>query len=94
MMKEIFYSSIGTISLTSHKFKELVEDLIQNEQLTKEEGKRLYDEIMPSKRGRIEISSFGLFGASKKQYSSTCNGKIKCFCRKFFQKHSFFARFN
>lgn len=45
MIKELFYSGIGTISLTTNKFKELVEDLIQNEQLTKEEGKRLFDEV-------------------------------------------------
>lgn len=39
--QQILYSFIGTIKLSSDKLKELMEDLIQNQQYTEDEGKRI-----------------------------------------------------
>ncbi|MBK6339462.1 MAG: hypothetical protein IPH74_00425 [Bacteroidetes bacterium] len=86
MMKEIFYSSIGTISLTSHKFKELVEDLIQNEQLTKEEGKRLYDEIMQNtqvKGEELKSVVLGYLEQVKSNIQAPAMEKLNAFAENF-----------
>lgn len=40
---KIIYTAIGAASITNEKFKELIEDLIQNNHYTEEEGKRLTD---------------------------------------------------
>lgn len=52
MIKNAIYSGIGVAALTTNKIKELVEDLIQNEQLTKEEGKRLVDAFLQDAESR------------------------------------------
>ena len=45
-IKNTIYTSIGVVSITNDKFKELVEDLIQNNHYTKDEGKRLTDDFL------------------------------------------------
>jgi polyhydroxyalkanoate synthesis regulator phasin len=44
-MKKIIYSTVGTAFLFQEKIKELLEDLIQNQHYTEEEGKRIVDEF-------------------------------------------------
>jgi polyhydroxyalkanoate synthesis regulator phasin len=44
-MKKIIYSTVGTVFLFQEKIKELLEDLIQNQHYTEEEGKRIVDEF-------------------------------------------------
>ncbi|MEN9448279.1 MAG: hypothetical protein RJA25_1569 [Bacteroidota bacterium] len=73
LVKKAIYMSIGVASVTNEKFKELMEDLIQNDQFTEDEGKRLvddffiklreqYDTINTSFQVRIDeaLSKFGI----------------------------------
>jgi polyhydroxyalkanoate synthesis regulator phasin len=46
LAKKIIYTTIGAASVTNEKLKELVEDLIQNNQFTEEEGKRIIDSFL------------------------------------------------
>lgn len=46
LIQKIIYTSIGIASVTNEKFKELVEDLIQNNHFTEDEGKRIVDEFL------------------------------------------------
>ena len=43
--EKIVYNTVGTIKIASDKFKELLEDLIQNNQYTEDEGKRIVQDI-------------------------------------------------
>lgn len=86
MLKEILYSSIGTLSLTINKFKELIEDLIQNEQLTKEEGKRLVDEaIVGSQNRSVEVKAIfeGYVDQLKKNIQKPAMEKLNTIADKF-----------
>lgn len=44
-MKRVVYHIVGTTSILQDKLKELLEDLIQNQDYTEEEGKRIVDEF-------------------------------------------------
>ncbi|QQR97190.1 MAG: hypothetical protein IPK18_09900 [Sphingobacteriales bacterium] len=44
-MKNIVYNIVGTTHLFQEKFKELLEDLIQNQHYTEEQGKRIIDDF-------------------------------------------------
>ena len=46
VIKKIIYTSIGAASVTNEKFKELIEDLIQNNHFTEDEGKRIVDTFL------------------------------------------------
>ena len=46
LFKRIIYTSLGAATITNEKFKELLEDLIQNSQFTEEEGKRIVDSFL------------------------------------------------
>ncbi|MFN8267235.1 MAG: hypothetical protein U0T31_04460 [Chitinophagales bacterium] len=51
---KIIYTAIGAASITNEKFKELIEDLIQNNHYTEEEGKRLTDNFLEELRERVD----------------------------------------
>lgn len=44
--QQILYTVVGTIKLSKDKFQELMEDLIQNQQYTEDEGKRITMDFM------------------------------------------------
>ena len=44
--EKIFYTILGTLKLSRDKFLELMEDLIQNQQYTEDEGKRISQELL------------------------------------------------
>ncbi|MCO5232042.1 MAG: hypothetical protein M9958_12900 [Chitinophagales bacterium] len=46
MQQQILYTIVGTLKLSKDKFKELMEDLIQNPQYAQDEGKRISMDIM------------------------------------------------
>ncbi len=54
-IKNTIYTSIGVVSITNDKFKELVEDLIQNNHYTKDEGKRLTDDFLFNLREQLDV---------------------------------------
>ena len=54
LIKKIVYSSIGAASVTNEKFKELVEDLMQNQHFTEEEGKRIVDTFLEDLRQQVD----------------------------------------
>lgn len=41
LQQQLLYTFVGTIKLSKDKFLELLEDLIQNQEYTEEEGKRV-----------------------------------------------------
>ncbi len=46
MFEKIAYNIVGVLSLANTKVKELLEDLIQNNQYTEDEGKRIVSSMM------------------------------------------------
>ncbi|MDB5228903.1 MAG: hypothetical protein JWN78_3096 [Bacteroidota bacterium] len=54
LIKKFIYTSIGVATITNEKFKELVEDLIQNSQFTEEEGKRIVDSFLFDVRQQVD----------------------------------------
>lgn len=54
IIKKIIYTSIGVATVTNEKFKELLEDLIQNSQFTEEEGKRIVDGFLFDLRQQVD----------------------------------------
>jgi len=54
-IKNTIYTSIGAAAITNEKFKELIEDLIQNNHFTKDEGKRITDDFLYNLREKLEI---------------------------------------
>lgn len=59
-MKELIYTTIGVISITNDKFKELLEDLIQNNDYTQDEGKRIVDNFLYNLRQQIDTTNANL----------------------------------
>lgn len=53
-LKRFIYTSIGVASITNEKFKELLEDLIQNNHYTEDEGKRIVDGFLVDLRQQID----------------------------------------
>ncbi|MFN8297000.1 MAG: hypothetical protein U0T69_12445 [Chitinophagales bacterium] len=72
-IKKIIYTSIGAASVTNEKFKELLEDLIQNQHFTEDEGKRIVDTFLVDLRQQID----------------TFNGSIQLKADDFFKKFGF-----
>ena len=54
VIKKIIYTSIGAASVTNEKFKELIEDLIQNNHFTEDEGKRIVDTFLVDLRQQVD----------------------------------------
>ncbi|MCC6583121.1 MAG: hypothetical protein IT271_05415 [Chitinophagales bacterium] len=54
VIKKIIYTSIGAASVTNEKFKELIEDLIQNNHFTEDEGKRIVDTFFVDLRQHVD----------------------------------------
>lgn len=53
-MQRIIYTTVGTMVLVQEKFKELMEDLIQNQHYTEEEGKRIVDDFFYTIRANYD----------------------------------------
>lgn len=45
LLQRAFYNLVGTLHITNNKFKELIEDLIQNGHYTEDEGKRIIQQL-------------------------------------------------
>ena len=54
IIKKFVYTYIGVASVTNEKFKELVEDLIQNNHFTEDEGKRIVDTFLVDLREHVD----------------------------------------
>ena len=54
IFKKIIYNTFGVASITNEKFKELLEDLIQNSQFTEEEGNRIVDSFLFDIRHQVD----------------------------------------
>lgn len=54
LIKKFIYTSIGAASVTNEKFKELLEDLIQNHHFTEDEGKRIVDTFLVDLRQQVD----------------------------------------
>lgn len=53
-IKSSIYTSIGVVAITNEKFKELIEDLIQNNHFTQDEGKRITDNFLFDLREQVD----------------------------------------
>jgi polyhydroxyalkanoate synthesis regulator phasin len=54
LIQKIIYNSIGVAAVTNEKFKELIEDLIQNNHFTEDEGKRIVDSFLFDTRQQLD----------------------------------------
>ena len=54
IIKRLVYTSVGVASITNEKFKELIEDLIQNQHYTEDEGKRIIDTFLFALRVELD----------------------------------------
>jgi polyhydroxyalkanoate synthesis regulator phasin len=54
LIQKLVYTSIGVASVTNEKFKELMEDLIQNNHFTEDEGKRIVDTFLVDLRQQVD----------------------------------------
>ena len=54
LFKRVVYTSLGVATITNEKFKELLEDLIQNSQFTEDEGKRIVDSFLFDLRQQVD----------------------------------------
>jgi polyhydroxyalkanoate synthesis regulator phasin len=55
ILKKVIYTSLGVASVAQDKLKELVEDLIQNDHYTEEEGKRIVDTFLMDLRAQVDM---------------------------------------
>lgn len=53
-IKRSIYTSIGAAVVANEKLKELVEDLLQNQPFTEDEGKRIVDTFLVNLRTQID----------------------------------------
>ena len=60
LVKNSIYTTVGVVSVAQNKFKELVEELIQNGHYTEEEGKRIVDQFFFDLRSRIDDTTGAL----------------------------------
>ena len=60
LIQKLVYTSIGVASVTNEKFKELMEDLIQNNHFTEDEGKRIVDTFLVDLRQQVDNVKFGI----------------------------------
>jgi len=44
-LKNLFYQGLGVISITKDKIEKAIDDLVEKGKLTREEGKKFYDEV-------------------------------------------------
>lgn len=60
IVKKSIYNTVGIFSVAQNKFKELVEELIQNGHFTEDEGKRIIDQFFYDLRTRLDTSTGGI----------------------------------
>lgn len=53
-LKKYIYTSVGIASIANEKFKELLEDLIQNNHFVEEEGERIVDQFFLNLRTDLD----------------------------------------
>ena len=53
-LKKYIYTSVGIASIANEKFKELLEDLIQNNHFVEEEGERIVDQFVLNLRTDLD----------------------------------------
>lgn len=53
-LKNLVYSGVGLVSITTEKFRELVEQLVDERKLSNEEGKKIMDEFFNSTEDKKE----------------------------------------
>ena len=54
LIKRTIYTSIGAAVVSNEKLKELVEDLVQNQPFTEDEGKRIVDTFLENLRTQLD----------------------------------------
>ena len=54
ILKKYIYTSVGIASIANEKFKELLEDLIQNNHFVEEEGERIVDQFFLNLRTDLD----------------------------------------
>lgn len=77
-IKNTIYTSIGVVAITNEKLKELIEDLIQNNHYTKDEGMRITDDFLFNLREQVDQA----------------NGTIQVSIDRILKKYGFNSLFN
>ena len=54
ILKKYIYTSVGIAAIANEKFKELLEDLIQNNHFVEEEGERIVDQFFVNLRADLD----------------------------------------
>lgn len=57
LFKKFIYTGIGLVSITKERLQKNIDELVSNQKLSKEEGKKIVDDVMEkteSKRGELE----------------------------------------
>jgi polyhydroxyalkanoate synthesis regulator phasin len=60
LLKSSIYNMVGVLSVSQNKFKELVEELIQNGHYTEDEGKRIIDQFFYDLRLKVDNTTGGI----------------------------------
>ncbi len=53
-LKNLVYSGVGLVSITTERFRELVEQLVDEKKLSREEGKKIMDDFFSSTEDKKE----------------------------------------
>jgi polyhydroxyalkanoate synthesis regulator phasin len=54
ILKKFIYTGVGLLSLTTTKFKEMLDELIRDRKISEDEGKRLLDDFLAKAKGSQE----------------------------------------
>lgn len=51
ILKKFIYTGVGLLSLTTTKFKEVIDDLVKDRKISEDEGKRIFDDFLSKAKG-------------------------------------------
>lgn len=54
VFKNFIYTGVGFVSLTAERFKKVVEDLIKDDKISKDEGKKILDDFLKNSETKRE----------------------------------------
>lgn len=51
ILKKFIYTGVGLLSLTTTKFKEVIDELVNDRKISEDEGKRIFDDFLSKAKG-------------------------------------------
>lgn len=80
ILKKFIYTGVGLLSLTTTKFKEIIDELVSDRKISEDEGKRIFNDFLAKAKGSQQdfeqqinsvASQFG------KEYKKTTNAELE-----------------